>query len=104
MAKNKTKLDLPEIEAAPVEKKDNKKATASKKKNAKKRKSVGKFFRDILSELKKVTWGTFKKTKDNSNVQAQTGVVLVVTVFFMVVIALVDAGLTQLLKLLLNAA
>lgn len=104
MAKNDTKLDLPEIEAAPApEKKAQEKKAASKKGN-KKRKSVGKFFRDIISELKKVTWGSFKKTKDNSSVQAQTGVVIVVTLVFMIIVTGVDAGLTQLLKLLLNAA
>lgn len=104
MAKNDTKLDLPEIEAAPApEKKGQDKKNASKKGN-KKRKSVGKFFRDIISELKKVSWGSFKKSKDNSSVQAQTGVVLVVTLVFMIIVAAVDAGLAQLLKLLLNAA
>lgn len=104
MAKNDTKLDLPEIEAAPTpEKKGQDKKNASKKGN-KKRRSAGKFFRDIISELKKVSWGSFKKSKDNSSVQAQTGVVLVVTLVFMIIVAAVDAGLAQLLKLLLNAA
>lgn len=105
MAKNNPKLDLPEIEATPVKAEDNKKKNApSKKAGNKKRKSLGKFFRDIVSELKKVNWASFKKTKDNSGVLGQTGVVLVVTLFFMVIIALVDTGLGQLLKLLLNAA
>ena len=104
MAKNDTKLDLPEIEAAPAQGKKAQDKKSSSKKNKKTRKSAGKFFRDIISELKKVTWGSFKKSKDSSSVQAQTGVVLVVTLFFMIVIALVDTGLTQLLKLLLTAA
>ncbi len=105
MAKKDTRLDLPEIDATPspapekTAKKNN-----SKKGNKKQRKSIGKFFRDIISELKKVTWASFKKNKDNTSVQAQTGIVLIVTLFFMVVIAAVDTGLAQLLKLLINAA
>ena len=49
----------------------------------------------MISELKKVTWPTFGK------VMAQTGVVLVVVLCFLVVIGAFDAGLTELLKLLL---
>ncbi len=107
MAKNNPKLDLPEIDATPAPEKErnNKKKNApANKKTGKKRRSFAKFFRDIISELKKVSWASFKKTKDNSGVLGQTGVVLLVTLFFMVVIALVDAGLAQLLKLLLHAA
>lgn len=107
MAKNNPKLDLPVIETAPAPAKEQtKKKNAGNKKNntGKKRRSVGKFFRDIISELKKVSWASFKKGKDNSGVLGQTGVVLVVTLFFMIVIALVDTGLAQLLKLLLSAA
>lgn len=104
MANNNPKLDLPEIEATPAKeqpKKNSGKKPANKKKQ---RRSVAKFFRDIISELKKVSWASFKKTKDNSGVLGQTGVVLLVTLFFMVVIALFDTGLGQLLKLLLKAA
>ncbi|NCA93199.1 preprotein translocase subunit SecE [bacterium] len=106
MAKNNTKLDLPEIEAAPAANSDAPKAkkTAAKKSTAKKRKSVGKFFRDVISELKKVEWASFKNTKSSSGVLKQTSTVLVVVLFFLVVIAGIDAGFTQLLKLLLEAA
>ena len=103
MANNNPKLDLPEIEAAPA-KEQNKKASGKKPNNGKKRKSIAKVFRDIISELKKVSWASFKKTKDNSGVLGQTGVVLLVTLFFMIVIACFDTGLGQLLKLLLQAA
>jgi len=96
------KLDMPEIEAAPA--KETKKDGKSSKKPAKKRRSIGKFFRDIISELKKVSWASFKRNKDNSGVLGQTGIVLLVTLFFMVVIALFDTGLMELLKLLLTAA
>ena len=97
------KLDMPDIEATPV-KEENKKVNKSSKKPAKKRRSIGKFFRDIISELKKVSWASFKRNKDNSGVLGQTGVVLVVTLFFMIVVAAFDAGLMELLKLLLGAA
>ena len=96
------KLDMPEIEATPA--KESKTVNKSSKKPAKKRRSIGKFFRDIISELKKVSWASFKRNKDNSGVLGQTGIVLLVTLFFMVVIALFDTGLMELLKLLLTAA
>ena len=61
-------------------------------------KRIGTGFKGIVSELKKVTWPTFGK------VMAQTGVVLIVVLFFLVVIGAFDAGLTALLKLLLPAS
>ncbi len=106
MAKNNTKLDLPEIEATPTANADapKTKKTVAKKSSTKKRKTVSKFFRDVISELKKVEWASFKNTKNNSGVLKQTSTVLVVVLFFLVVIAGIDAGFTQLLKLLLEAA
>ena len=53
--------------------------------------------KEVISELKKVTWPTFPK------VVKQTGVVLAVVMFFLVIIFLFDLGLGQLLKLLTNA-
>ena len=105
MANNSPKLDMPEIEAAPAKASNQKVNTTGKssKKTTKKRRSIGKFFRDIISELKKVSWASFKRNKDNSGVLGQTGIVLVVTLFFMVVITAFDAGLMALLNLLLNA-
>lgn len=73
----------------------NKKKTAGENKFVAFFRKIGKGFKGLISELKKVTWPSFKK------VMAQTGVVLVVVLFFLVVIAAFDAGLTQLLKLLL---
>ena len=57
-------------------------------------KRIGTGCKGIISELKKVSWPTFGK------VMAQTGVVLVVVLFFLVVIGAFDAGLTALFKLL----
>ncbi|MFA6866725.1 MAG: preprotein translocase subunit SecE [Clostridia bacterium] len=104
MAKNNPKLDMPEIDTTPVEEKKGSKKPIGKKSSAKKHKDFGKFFRDIISELKKVEWAPMKKTKSNGGVLAQTGNVLVVVLFFGIVITAMDLGFTELLKLLLQAA
>ena len=59
-------------------------------------KKIGKGCKEIVSELKKVTWPAFAKTL------AQTGVVLIVVVFFLVVVAAFDFGLTALFNLLVK--
>lgn len=56
-------------------------------------KKIGLKFRDIFSELKKVTWPSFGK------VVKKTGVVLVVVLAFLIVITAFDTGLMELLKL-----
>ena len=56
-------------------------------------KGLGRKFKEMFSELKKVTWPDFAK------VVKQTGVVLGVVLVFLVVIAAVDFGLEQLLQL-----
>lgn len=106
MAKSDIKLDLPEMvdnNATTPTTSDSKK-TPNKKSSGKKHKSIGKFFRDIISELKKVEWAKFKKNKSNSGVITQTTTVLIVVLFFMILITAIDLGFTQLLELLLNAA
>ncbi|NLL56623.1 MAG: preprotein translocase subunit SecE [Clostridiales bacterium] len=104
MAKN-IKLDLPEmVDTNPSTKSDRNRKNKPSKKNVKKRRSLAKFFRDIVSELKKVEWAKFKKNKANSGVFAQTGTVLIVVLFFTIIITAIDLGLTELLTLLLNAA
>ncbi len=55
---------------------------------------MGKKIKEVFSELKKVSWPSFSK------VMKQTGVVLGVVSLFLVVIALMDFGLSQLLTLL----
>lgn len=47
----------------------------------------------MISELKKVTWPKFSK------VLKQTGVVLVVVLFFLIIVTGIDRGLTALLSL-----
>ncbi len=51
-------------------------------------------FSGMVSELKKVTWPNFSK------VLKQTGIVLVVVLFFLVVVTAIDFGLTELLKVI----
>ena len=75
-------------------------ATTEEAKKAKKKdgkpgffKRLGTKIKDTFSELKRVTWPTFPK------VVKQTGVVLVVVLFFLVIITAFDTGLLQLLTL-----
>lgn len=110
MAKNRDKLDMPTLEVEPAKTPEsNKKAekkSGGRPSNAKGKKkfSLARLFREMISELKKVEWAPFRKTKNNAGVLSQTGTVLVVVLFFLVVISLFDTGLGKLLELLLKAA
>ena len=68
--------------------------SATKKPNIFKR--MGKGIKEIVSELKKVSWPTFGK------VMAETGIVLVVVIFFLLVILGFDSLLTWLFGLLVK--
>ena len=68
--------------------------TATKKENIFRR--MGKGIKEIVSELKKVSWPTFAK------VMAETGIVLVVVLFFLLVILGFDSLLSWLFKLLVK--
>ncbi len=57
-------------------------------------KAIGRKLREIFLELKKVTWPTFGK------VVKETGIVLAVCLFFLVVITAIDLGLGELVKLI----
>ena len=50
--------------------------------------------KEVFSEIKKVSWPSFSK------VMKQTGVVIGVVIIFVVIITLIDFGLSQLLVLL----
>lgn len=58
---------------------------------------IGKKFKEVFSELKKVSWPNMPK------VIKQTGVVLGVVLAFLVCVTLFDAGLQALLKLVVGA-
>ena len=57
---------------------------------------MGRKLKEVFGELKKVSWPTFGKT------MSQTGVVLVVVLFFTVIFGLANAGLFELYRLLIN--
>ena len=60
---------------------------AAKKANKKKRKSPVRYFRDIISELKKVTWPTAK------DLMKYTGAVIAFILIMAVIVGLMDAGI-----------
>ena len=57
---------------------------------------LAKGIKEIISELKKVTWPTFAK------VMAETGIVLVVVLFFLLIILGFDSLLSWLFSLLVK--
>ena len=63
---------------------------------------IAKVFREIISELKKVEWPSLKRTKNNPGVWANTGTVIIVVVFFLIIITAFDIGLLSLFKLLVG--
>ena len=63
----------------------------------KKKGKIATFFKETKSEMKKISWPTVKK------VIAQTGVVLAVVAFFLVVVTIFDIGLSALLKLIVQS-
>jgi preprotein translocase subunit SecE len=69
---------------------------AAKKANKKKRKSPARFFKDIVSELKKVTWPTAK------DLLKYSGAVLAFILVVAIIVGLMDFGLTQLFDWVLN--
>ena len=70
-----------------------KKAAKSGKSNAKKPNGIVKYLKDLRSEIKKVTWPSWKKVVNN------TTVVLVGMVASGIVVWAIDSALTALLKL-----
>ncbi len=69
---------------------------AAKKANKKKRKSPARFFKDIISELKKVTWPTFK------DLMKYTGAVIAFIIIATIIVGILDFGLKSLIGLLSN--
>lgn len=69
---------------------------AAKKANKKKRKSPARFFKDIISELKKVTWPTAK------DLIKYSGAVIAFIIVVAIIVGLMDFGLSSLFNLVLN--
>ena len=63
----------------------------------KKRKSPITYLRELKSDLKKITWPSFK------SVVKKSGMVIVAMVIISAIISLVDLGLMELLKLFVGA-
>ena len=87
-ASARAKKDIAKVDEKGVEKKPSKAKAFFKK--------IADGFRKLRSELKKVTWPDFK------TVLKQTGVVLVVTLFFLIVIGVFDLGLSKLLEVIVK--
>ena len=87
--KNNKKKDKASAEIST--KVDKKKAKTKKKKNDKPKRNYGK---EVVSELKKVNWPSFKKTCK------QTGTVLVVVGIFMLAVFGIDSLVAWILKLI----
>ena len=68
----------------------------AKKANKKKRRSPARFFKDIISELKKVTWPTAK------DLVKYSGAVLAFIVVTAIIVGLMDIGLASLFNLISN--
>ncbi len=79
---------------AQVENKKANKGNKEKKSGAGSR--IRKTFKEMFSELKKVSWPTAKKTA------SMFGIVVVVVLFFLVVISAFDYGIMNLVKLLMD--
>ncbi len=98
-----TVADQPEAmvnaDAGKGEKKDGKKDDKDKKKgkkNKKQREGLGKKVKDTASELKKVTWPSFKE------VVKKTGIVFAVVIFFAVILLAFDFLMSLLYKLFIS--
>lgn len=78
------------------EKKEQAQKKAAKARKKKNRRGIGRFFKDIWSELKKVTWPTKKELLN------YTLAVIAVIVGAAAVIGLVDFGLGRLFRLIMG--
>ncbi|MBO4539109.1 MAG: preprotein translocase subunit SecE [Clostridia bacterium] len=117
MGKKSPKVELgtlnnDQLDTAPAQKKDQQKGRkaagsksgANKATGRKTGAAIKKFFRDLVSELKKVSWGKMRSTKNNKGVLSQTGIVLQFVLIAIVILTAMDLGLTALLNLLIGIA
>lgn len=124
MARKKDLIDVGEIEVTPKEQpksSSKQKASPSRGRNPRsqqrvstkggrkvvvEKQSFGKriaaYFKGLKAELKLVTWPPFKSTQKVKGVWANTGVVLMVVLFFLIIMTAFDVGLSALLKLLVG--
>ena len=106
--KNKNKaVNEPLVSNAPLMDADLSAETASAQKNTYKKNNkankpklgarIKRAFKEMFSELKKVSWPTAKKTL------SMFGIVLAVVFFFLVIISAFDYGIIKLIELLMNS-
>ena len=68
----------------------------AKKANKKPRRGIGRFFKDIIGELKKVTWPTWKQ------LMVTTGAVMVFVAIMAIIVGVFDFGLQKVLQWLVS--
>ncbi len=95
MAKNSPKTENGLVEQKQA-KNDSKKSGANGQKKPNIFKRFAKLCKEIVSELKKVTWPTGKETTKS------TGIVIVVVLIFFLVLLGIDSGLSALYQLLIH--
>ena len=88
-----TKVDNTELVSLEAKAKEAAKSKKAKKVNTNK-KTLKQKCKEVFSELKKVSWPSFTK------VLKQTGIVIAVVLFFLIVIGVADVVLTWLYNLL----
>ncbi len=108
MAKDDKMLELEPVAETSTSTEETAKKS-SKKAKSKKNEKKGpnrfvRWFKGLISELKKVEWPPFAPTKNNPGVLKQTGIVLLIVFFFVIIVTLIDLGLTSLLELLVGIA
>ena len=81
-----------------VNKKPAKSSPAPKAKKERQKGKIGKFFRDLMGEIKKITWPSVPTVFRNM------GVTLVVILVIGVIVFALDFGLNQLLGLIMEVA
>ena len=91
--KKPAKLSMEEKQKAKLSEKQAKQKKASKQKNDKPKRNYAK---ETVSELKKVSWPSFKKACK------QTGTVLAVVAVFMLVVLGIDSLLSWIISLIVN--
>ncbi len=92
------KAEKEKVAANPDAKKSQKAKQSTANQKPKLGQRIAKAFKEMISELKKVTWPKWK------TVASSTLVVIVVVVFFLVILTAMDAGLGKLLELLVEKA
>jgi len=93
LAANNEKKGLLNLRKKDVEKKDDKKKNKAKKP----RRSFIRYIKDVIGELKKVTWPTRKEFIN------ATVTVIAFVLLFAIIVGLIDLGLSQIFNFMIGA-